>query len=345
MKSLKYPTLAAAYPNLLHTVLNEGTVHGPRKTRSIEMRGVSMTIMDPRATYIISESRGLNPSFATAELAWILSGSNSAKVIGMFNRAWLAFSDDGETLNGAYGHRLRDSISNIISLLKKDPDSRQAVANIWDNTKDATSKRTKDRPCNTQLQFLRSNTGCLDLIVYVRSQDLIYGLPYDAFNFMTIQRAVAIELGMEVGMYHTVFGSLHVYETNKFWAQKIVEAEDCVPFVAPAGDYTHLRNIARSSIALLIAILDAEDYSESQQERIQHFVDYVEPRMTTQLYGDNHVFFPFWLRALKVLKSAKHLELDEYVSQKSWRAPWSAWVNKSALQEPLGLIRKGEAPQ
>ncbi len=41
-----------------------------------------------------------------AELLWILRGSNSVSEISHYNKNWANFSDDGVTLNGAYGRRI-----------------------------------------------------------------------------------------------------------------------------------------------------------------------------------------------------------------------------------------------
>ena len=63
------------------------------------------------------------------------------------------------------------------------------------------------------MQFILRN-GKLDLIVTMRSNDIWLGLPYDLFNFTCMQIQMAMELGVEVGVYYHNAGSLHMYKRD-----------------------------------------------------------------------------------------------------------------------------------
>lgn len=172
-------------------------------------------ITDPTKNILKSNIRNMPMRYAVGELLWYLSGSNRLDAIKKYSKAWESLSDDGETINSAYGYRIFeqfgfDQWEYVKGLLKKDPNTRQAVIHI----KDASNKPTKDVPCTVSLQFLLRN-GQLNLTTYMRSNDIWLGFPYDVFSFTCMQIIMAFELGVEIGEYTHIAGSLHLYTRNK----------------------------------------------------------------------------------------------------------------------------------
>jgi thymidylate synthase len=68
-------------------------------------------------------------------------------------------------------------------------------------------------PCTLGYHFLIRN-GTLELICYMRSWDLVWGLSYDIPNAVQLQLLVAADLGLELGPYSHVASSGHVYERH-----------------------------------------------------------------------------------------------------------------------------------
>jgi len=172
-------------------------------------------ITDPTKNILKSNIRNMSMRYAVGELLWYLSGNNKLDAIKRYSKAWESLSDDGETVNSAYGYRIFeqfgfDQWEYVKDLLKKDPNTRQAVIHI----KDASNKPTKDTPCTVSLQFLLRN-GQLNLTTYMRSNDIWLGFPYDVFSFTCMQIIMAFELGVEIGEYTHIAGSLHLYTRNK----------------------------------------------------------------------------------------------------------------------------------
>ena len=153
--------------------------------------------------------------YAVGEFLWYLSGSNKLKEISKYTKNWERFSDDGENLNSCYGWCIKhkfgfDQYEYVKELLKKDRNTRQAVIHI----KEPNNKPSKDINCTVCLQFfIRENK--LYLTTYMRSCDLWYGFPYDVFNFCNLQVLLSMELGVELGTYTHICGSLHLYERDK----------------------------------------------------------------------------------------------------------------------------------
>lgn len=173
-----------------------------------------MVVEDPTRSIVSSPIRKMPMRYAVGELAWYLSGSNRVLDIAQYAKKWVEISDDGKTNNSAYGHRIFhrfgfDQWEYVKELIRKDPNTRQAVIHI----KDASNKPTKDTPCTVYLQFfLRDNK--LSLSVHMRSNDIWMGVPYDMFSFCFLQVKMAMELGVEVGTYTHYAGSLHMYERD-----------------------------------------------------------------------------------------------------------------------------------
>jgi hypothetical protein len=125
---------------------------------------------------------------------------------------------------GAYGPRIGDQLEAVEDQLRRDPDTRQAVVNLWSETD--RDPRWRDRPCTTHLQFM-VREGRLDAFVSMRANDLWTGTCYDVFQFGQVQAAMAHVLGIPPGTYHHHATSLHIYERDveKFEAVRGWEPE------------------------------------------------------------------------------------------------------------------------
>ena len=176
-------------------------------------------VADPSRNIVTSPIRKMPMRYATAELAWYLSGSNRVRDIGPFAQKWYDISDDGVHNNSAYGYRIQrkfgfDQWEYVRSMLYKSPGSRQAIIHI----KDPSDLPTKDTPCTVYLQFLIRNEK-LNLSVHMRSNDIWMGVPYDMFSFTFLQMKMAMELGVDLGQYTHYAGSLHMYKRDYESAQ------------------------------------------------------------------------------------------------------------------------------
>jgi thymidylate synthase len=171
-------------------------------------------INDPTHCIMKSDIRKLPMRYCVGEMLWYLSANNSLKEIQKYTKNWDRMSDDGETVNSNYGYCIKkkfgfDQWEYVKSLLIENPNSRQAVIHI----KTADNTPSKDVNCTVCLQFfIRDNK--LYLTVYMRSNDLWTGFPYDVFQFTAMQILMSMELGLELGSYTHIDGSLHLYERN-----------------------------------------------------------------------------------------------------------------------------------
>lgn len=171
-------------------------------------------IEDPTRNIVNGAPRNLSMRYAVGELLWYLSGNNSLKEMQKFSKNWDRMSDDGVTVNSNYGYCIKkkfgfDQYEYIKNMLKEKPESRQAVIHI----KDASDVPSKDVNCTVCLQFFIRDDK-LYMTVYMRSNDIWFGLPYDIFQFTCLQILLSMELGLELGTYTHIAGSLHLYKRD-----------------------------------------------------------------------------------------------------------------------------------
>jgi len=173
---------------------------------------VMLTIQYPWERVLFDPVRDANPFFHVMEFVWMMAGSQNALWISQFNKRMLEYSDEG-ILRGAYGWRWsqHDQIRSAIRLLRKDPDTRQAVLSMWDPALDGSSAKSSDRPCNTHIYFRAGPTG-LDMTVCNRSNDMIWGmLGANAVHMTMLHELVALASGFKQGVYRVFTNNLHVY--------------------------------------------------------------------------------------------------------------------------------------
>lgn len=197
----------------LYHLHKQGQEFAPRGMKTKELLG-HQTLVDMSRPVLTVPERKLGYKFMAAEAAWILSGDNRVSSIAPYSKAISSFSDDGMFFNGAYGPKVMDQISYVVETLLNDPDSRQAVINIWREK----PLKTKDVPCTISLQFFFRD-GLIHCQDTMRSSDVWLGWPYDVFNMSMITLAICIMLrkrtGKDIfrpGILTLTAGSQHVYE-------------------------------------------------------------------------------------------------------------------------------------
>lgn len=193
----------------------------PRGQRTLEYpTPVCTEYSRPWENVVLEPRRDFNATFALMEALWILGGRNDVNFPCMFNSQLAKYSDDGKTFHGSYGHRIRscgkDQLKEVISKLKKDPDTRQAVLQIWDYKKDLNIQ-SNDIPCN-DIVFCKIRDGKLNISVGNRSNDIILGAyNVNTVQFSFIQEYIASMVGCDMGVYRQVSDSYHAYIDHPMW--------------------------------------------------------------------------------------------------------------------------------
>lgn len=195
------------YKQNIDDTSRDGNIHG-------EIINAVSVLNYPINNIMKSKLRNLPMKYAIGELLWYNSGNNNLKEIQKYTSGWDRMSDDGVTVNSNYGWCIKNKYGFnqwewCKEELKKNPNSRRAVIHI----KEPSDKESKDVNCTVCLQFF-IREGKLFCTVYMRSNDIWMGFPYDVFQFTCMQIQMSMELGVELGTYTHIAGSLHLYNRN-----------------------------------------------------------------------------------------------------------------------------------
>lgn len=197
------------YREQLAALLQQGADVEVKGRPTKELLDVATVIEEPWRRVHIVPGRKANPFLALSESLWLLAGRNDVAALLPYNKRILEFSDDGETLYGAYGCRLWGQIPKLVERLQKDPNDRRAVLSIWRH--EDLLARTKDPPCNDMIMFKLRN-GLLYMTVFCRSNDIHWGLyAVNLPEFSFLQEYIAAKLGVGLGTQTHISNSLHLY--------------------------------------------------------------------------------------------------------------------------------------
>lgn len=113
---------------------------------------VLVTYERPTERVLFNAARDANPFMHLYEALYMLAGRNDVAPLAWYAKQMWQYSDDGETLNGAYGYRWRkhlnvfryvgtgcqtrdgneiDQLDLLVAHLKADPTSRRSVLQMW----------------------------------------------------------------------------------------------------------------------------------------------------------------------------------------------------------------------
>lgn len=198
----------------VESISSEGTPITPTKGSCSEIAAATFELTNPRARLSRSATRGRLFS-ALGELCWYLSGSDKTDDIAYYIKHYDKLDENG-SIFGAYGPRLFafdgvNQIEYVIQTLRHAQASRRTVIQLFDHQD--VSEQHKDIPCTCTLQYMLRE-GHLSAITYMRSNDVFRGLPHDIFCFTMLQELIARSVGAELGSYHHMVGSLHMYDQD-----------------------------------------------------------------------------------------------------------------------------------
>lgn len=265
------------YRNMIRDVMHGGRLVPSRNGTTMEKIAALYDVDDIQKRMICSHM--INVPFALAEVLWILTHRSDVEMVGFYNKQIKDYSDDGLTFNAAYGKRMGyafgiDQMRDVFEKLNASHESRHALIIYSQPINDNFQQKTLDRACNISSLFL-IREGQLHLTQTIRSNDAVWGVPYNFFVFTMIQDILARLLGVEPGPIHWLSNSLHIYERH--W-----DEADRLPLeVFNIYDYFHpydigLKGLVNEGYAafknFLSFMRDAEEeirnFGDSQEEQI-----------------------------------------------------------------------------
>lgn len=278
----KYTSIDEVLLSLLQSILSRGDMVSVRNMNTLEIHPTGFMLTNPRARCITNKVRKWSLPLAIGEFAWHLSASNDVNFISYYAKRWKTFSENGKTIDeSCYGHKIfgnnnggTSQWSNIIDLLTKDPATRRAVLSLYDSATNF-GPFSKDVSCICTIQFLiRDNQ--LDAVTHMRSNDAMWGLPYDIFLVTMLQEYLATILAVPLGNYYHYANSMHLYEHHFELAENILEGDYSETYEMPSmSNSTQIHSFLEYEETIrngnLTGIIDIEDYWKDMLSVLQAY--------------------------------------------------------------------------
>ncbi len=152
------------------------------------------------------------------ELLWFLTGETNIRYLKENGVSiWDEWADENGNLGPVYGSQWRswkgangqtiDQIRDVISQIKKNPDSRRLIVSAW-NVAEISNMALP--PCHAFFQFYVAE-GKLSCQLYQRSADIFLGVPFNIASYALLTMMVAQVCGLKAGEFIHTFGDAHLY--------------------------------------------------------------------------------------------------------------------------------------
>ena len=209
------------YLDLLQHILDEGadksdrTGTGTRSVFGYQMR------FDLQKGFPLVTTKKVHLKSIIYELLWFLKGeTNIAYLKENKVSIWDEWADESGELGPVYGKQWRswegkdgkivDQITDLISQIKKNPDSRRLIVSAWNV---AELPQMALMPCHTLFQFYVAN-GKLSCQLYQRSADVFLGVPFNIASYALLTMMIAQVCDLEPGDFIHTFGDVHIYSNH-----------------------------------------------------------------------------------------------------------------------------------
>ncbi len=155
------------------------------------------------------------------ELLWFLKGETNIAYLKEHGvKIWDEWADENGKLGPVYGKQWRswegkggkvvDQITELITQIKKNPDSRRLIVSAW-NVADLPDMALM--PCHTMFQFYVAR-GRLSCQLYQRSADVFLGVPFNIASYSLLTMMIAQVCDLEPGEFIHTFGDVHIYQNH-----------------------------------------------------------------------------------------------------------------------------------
>ena len=172
---------------------------------------VSFSLLNPSDKVVTTPQRKFNQEYADYEWQWYLKGDRDASEISERAKIWKQMMVPETTeVNSNYGYfwNYNNQLDRAIEDLKTNKETRRAIIVHYDINE--LDRYQYDTPCNNVLNFYIKD-GKLELTVFARSIDLVYGFCNDQYTFAKLMEHVSEQTGYPIGSMHWFITNLHIY--------------------------------------------------------------------------------------------------------------------------------------
>jgi thymidylate synthase len=218
------------YEELVFKIMKHGYQHNNPREETIALFGETLRY-DLSEGFPAITSKRLFFNSVVEELCWFISGDTNPN--NLKSEIWMkdhikyvqrltGLDDVTDILKDydagkIYGYQWRkgfgvDQLSNVIKLLKDNPESRRIILTAW-NPKDIEENDLALPPCHVSYQF-NVREGKLDCLMYQRSADVALGLPFNIASTSLLVHILARIVKLDVGIITITIGNAHIYKSH-----------------------------------------------------------------------------------------------------------------------------------
>ena len=178
---------------------------GSTNIKPLVEQGISIWTAWPLKTYLQHQNLELPPSDSDQWAAYLNEFEDQIRSEDGFAEKW------GD-LGPVYGKQWRsfsgvDQIESLMISLKQNPWSRRHIVSAWNP---AETDQMALPPCHMFVQFSVNNHK-LSCQLYIRSNDLFLGAPFNIAQYALLTHLVAHQAGLEPGDLVYTIGDAHIY--------------------------------------------------------------------------------------------------------------------------------------
>ncbi len=208
-----------------HDLLRHVLEHGAKKD---DRTGTgTLSVFGYQSRYNLNEgfplltTKKLHTRSIFYELLWFLRGETNIQFLKENKVSiWDEWATENGELGPIYGKQWRywetadgrvvDQISNVISQIKNNPDSRRHLV-IAFNPGDVDKMALP--PCHAFFQFYVAD-GKLSCQLYQRSADIFLGVPFNIASYALLVHMVAQVCNLKLGDFVHTLGDAHIYSNH-----------------------------------------------------------------------------------------------------------------------------------
>src|SRR5207253_1399865 len=209
------------YHDLLERILADGAEkHDRTGTGTLSVFGHQMRF-NLSAGFPMLTTKRLPLKSIVHELLWFLKGSTNIQYLKDNGVSiWDEWADANGELGPVYGSQWRawptpdgrhiDQISELMTQIRANPDSRRLIVSAWNVGEIAQMKLP---PCHAFFQFYVAD-GRLSCQLYQRSADIFLGVPFNIASYALLTHMIAQQSGLDVGDFIWTGGDCHIYSNH-----------------------------------------------------------------------------------------------------------------------------------
>ena len=225
------------YLNLMQEVLDQGEFKADRTGTGIYSVFGRQLRFNLQEGFPLVSTKKVHTKSIIHELLWFLKGETNVQYLREHGVSiWDEWADAEGNLGPVYGKQWRrweakdgrvlDQISDLITAIKTNPESRRLIVSAWNvgELKDMALP-----PCHAFFQFYVAGNK-LSCQLYQRSCDVFLGLPFNIASYALLVYMVAAQTDLIPHEFVWTGGDIHLYSNHLEQAKLQLTRE---PYAAP----------------------------------------------------------------------------------------------------------------